>query len=123
NNRSFSWDGTAPTFDVDANGGYRGNGKTQAWAWTNSSGGGKVTCSTSGSGASVAGNVTVASSPVSNGGLAHPSADAACSGGSTNFAKHKVVSSTWQFGMTPAAMGSLDAGEYKFTIAYTATSL
>jgi hypothetical protein len=118
NNQSFAWNGTAPTFSVVASGGLLGGGKTQAWAWTNSSGGGKVTCATIGPGASIAGSVSV----TSVGTLAHPGANTSC-GGTTNFPKHLVATSTWQYGMSSAAMGALDAGTYHLDVFYTATSL
>ena len=123
NNKPFTWSGAAaPTFTVAGGGGLLGGAKTQAWAWTNSSGGGNVTCNTIGAGAGIAGDITVASVTVGGGGIAHPGATTAC-GGTSAFAKHVVASSTWQYGMTGAAMSALDAGTYHLDVYYTATSL
>jgi hypothetical protein len=114
----------APAFTVTGSGGFLGGAKTQAWAWTNSSAGGKVTCNTVGSGAAIKGDINVTSATISGGGLAHPGSTTACAAASnTPFAKHVVASSTWQYDMTPAAMGLLDAGEYHLDVYYTATSL
>ncbi len=122
-NPHFAWSGAAPTFSVNTTGGFIGGGKTRAWAWTNSSAGGKVTCNAIGSGAAVAASlVQVATSNNIGGGLAHPGATTAC-GGTTNFAHHQVRRSDWQYSMTPAAMQSLNAGTHNYEVFYTATSL
>jgi hypothetical protein len=109
---STGWDGTAPVWNA------ADSGTVQAWAWTNSSGGGRVTASGTGG----ISTITVGNSAPINGGLAHPGAT--LSGvGQTDFSPNTVVSSLWTYSMTAAALAAAPAGVQTRLMTYTATSL
>ncbi|MEZ5537017.1 MAG: hypothetical protein R3F02_15520 [Thiolinea sp.] len=120
NNVSVDWDGTAPTFSA-------ATAQTlRAFSWTNSAGGGEVDCAvtTAFPAASnlLPSHVTITSTAVTNGGLAHPGADSAC-GTPTSFARNTLVSSDWEYQVTAAGMAAAAPGTYSQTMTYTATAL
>jgi hypothetical protein len=97
-----------------------------ASAWTNSSGGGKVTSAVTtpfavGSGLTAA-NIEVASTTVSGGGLAHPGLNTGTSVDSP-FARNTVASSTWVYSVSAAVLAGVASGANSQVVTYTATTL
>lgn len=120
-NQAATWNGTAPTFVATA-----ATNSVTAFGWTNSTGGGRVTCAvtTPFTGSLTGASVTVASTPIANGGLAHPGADTACGAGpQTTFARNTLVSSTWTYSVSAAGLTAATPGANTETVTYTATTL
>ena len=124
NNLATGWDKTAPIFTAPT------ATALAAASWTNSSGGGKLTCTVStaflAASQLLSSHITVASSaPLTDGSLAHPGTDtSACDGStSTTFARNKVVGSSWTYGITAAGLAAASPGSHVQTMTYTATSL
>ena len=118
-NAAANWNGDAPVW-ADAS-----SGNIQAWAWTNAKNGGRVSASAdtglTGSGLTP-GNVTVASTAVSGGGLAHPGTNTGTNV-NTDFTSNTLVSSTWVFSVSAAGLAGAYAGSYTQVMTYTATTL
>ena len=123
NNQASGWDGTAPTLIASS------TASVQAWAWTNSAGGGNVTAAVTtpfvaGSGIT-AGDITVTSTPVA--GAAAPLPHPGASTGNftvTGFPRNAVATSTWAFATTPAILNNVVGGTANTqTVTYTATTL
>jgi len=116
------WDGTAPVMGVTST-----PATIQAWAWTNAVGGGKLTgaIDTAFANGLAASDVTVLSTPVSGGGLAHPGGDTsnATMATGTSFTRNTVVSSDWAYTVTPAALTAMNPGTDFQIVKYTALSL
>ena len=120
NSQASGWDGTAPVWSTAS------SSNVQAWAWTNSTGGGKVDAAVTtaflGTSGLTAADITVASTAVLGGGLAHPGTDTGTNV-TTSFARNTVVSSTWVFSIAPAALANVVGGSNTERMTYTATSL
>jgi hypothetical protein len=118
-NVAANWNGTAPVW-ADAS-----SGNVQAWAWTNAKNGGRVSASAdaglTGSGLTP-GNITVASTAVTGGGLAHPGTNTGTNV-NTDFTSNTLVSSTWVFSVSAAGLAGAYAGSYTQVMTYTATTL
>ncbi len=116
-NQPTNWDGTAPTVATTTN-----PAAVSAFAWTNSLGGGSLAYAATPfrAGGPALGDITVTSAA----GLAHPAPAvlATASTGATAFARNTLATGSWSFalGGTPAAW---TAGQYTYTVTYTATSL
>lgn len=120
NNRATGWNGTAPVMGATA-----APANVTAYAWTNALGGGNVSFAMSTpftTGGLTGASITVASAPVSGGGLAHPGATLAAAT-PTAFPANSLRSSTWTYGLSAAALASVTAGTHNATVTYTATSL
>lgn len=122
NSVAGSWNpANAPTFAATAT----GNALT-ASAWTNSSGGGNVTCSATtafpGTSGLTSASITVANSAPVGGGLVHPGGTTAC-GTPTTLVRNTLQSSTWTFSLAAGALTSTAAGNYTQQVTYTATTL
>ncbi|MCJ0764775.1 hypothetical protein [Variovorax terrae] len=119
-NNASGWDGTAPVWTTAT------SSSVQAWAWTNASGGGKVdaavTTALAGGAGLTAADVTVASTAVSGGGLAHPGTDTGTNA-TTTFTRNTIVSSNWVFSVSASALAGAAAGSYTQQMTYTATTL
>ena len=118
NNQASGWNKSAPLSAVLT------PAPVLATSWTNSSGGGQLTCSVTTPFNAVSGitsaDIAVANTaPLAGGSLLHPGGTTACSG-STSFAKNAVVGSSWTYTL---AATNPSAGSYTETITYTATSL
>lgn len=122
NNQTANWNGLAPAVATTS---LPSPATLAAYAWTNSSGGGTLSCGaptwTAVPAAAVGptnANITVTQS---NAALSHPSTDLGCATTSA-FAKNTALTSNWTYalGGTPASWG---AGVYTTQVTYTATSL
>ena len=119
-NQATGWDGTAPTLTTTS------SGTVQAWAWTNSGGGGSVSSAVTtpfpaGSGIT-ASDITVTSTPVGTTGLNHPGANTGTST-PTTFPRNVVATSNWTFAATPAVLAGVAGGATTQVVTYTATTL
>lgn len=119
NNQAATWDGAAPTFANAA-----GQALT-TYAWTNSPGGGSLSCATVANTKFLAADgLTSADVKVASGtGLAHPGADTSCAGPAVTFAKNTAMTGTWTYSILGTALANAAAGEHKQTTTYTATAL
>jgi hypothetical protein len=119
NNRASDWDGSAPIL-----GGTATPASLTSYAWTNSVGGGSVTGVLTGlnTGGLTGASIEVASAPSIGGGLAHPGATLAAFS-PVAFGPNTLVSSTWTYSLSAAAISSVTAGVHTGRVTYTATSL
>ena len=119
NNQAITWTGDAPTIT-----GVAAPASVTAYAWTNSAGGGSVNGALAGlnTGGLTGASVTVTPTALTNGGLAHPGATLAAFA-PVGFAANTLVSSTWAYSVTPAALETVTAGQHTGTVTYTATAL
>lgn len=119
NSNAISWDGTAPAFSATA----APSDTLAAYGWTNSPGGGSLTCAAADAKFTAADGLTPADITVTNAGtLAHPGATTAC-GSTTAMAKNTLLSSSWTYAVKPAALQTAAAGTHTETITYTAVTL
>lgn len=95
-----------------------------AAAWTNASGGGKVSSAVTSAFTNglTAASITVASTTVSGAGLAHPGTDTGTSV-ETSFARNAVASSTWVYSIAGSALAGIAGGADTQVVTYTATAL
>ncbi len=120
NNQPVNWDGNAPTISFSTT-----SSAVSAAAWTNASGGGSLTASTTGFGTAISGldsgDIQVASS---GGSLTHPGTTTDFSSVTpTTFSKNTVTVATWTYSVNPAMVASLGTGSASQTITYTASNL
>lgn len=109
-----TWDANAPIFAVAPATAFVG-----AYAWHNASSA-SLTCSvttlfTSGL---LPTDVTV----ISAGALTHPGGDTGCAG-TTTLARNTVLTATWTYAVSPAAVANAAAGSDSEIVTYTATTL
>jgi hypothetical protein len=119
-NKTIDWDGVAPTF---------GNPSAQslgAMSWTNAAGGAKLTCATVAEamfGTNATDDLTSADITVaSTGALTHPGTTTAC-GSETPIAKNTLVSGSWAYSISGAALAKAAAGTHTQVTTYTVTTL
>lgn len=118
-NQAVVWDGMAPTATVTST---PNPAALSAYAWTNSSGGGQLSCAAP-TWSPVAGGPGNADIGVSATGtaLSHPGSNLAC-GATASIAKNALATSTWTYTLTGTPT-SWSAGTYSTTLTYTATTL
>lgn len=122
-NTAATWNGTAPVFAASST-----TATVAAYGWTNSSGGGRVSCAVTtafpvASGLTGA-SVLVTSAATAGGGLAHPGTDTSCGGASTtSFSSNTLVSSTWTYSLSSALLSAATPGTSTELVTYTATTL
>ena len=118
-NQAVAWDGAAPTATVTSS---PSPASLAAYAWTNSSGGGQVSCAAPIWSPLTGGpvNTDIGVSPTGTA-LLHPGANLGCAA-PANFTKNSLSTSTWTYSLSGTAT-NWSAGTYTTTLTYTATTL
>ncbi|PZO17822.1 MAG: hypothetical protein DCF26_08970 [Burkholderiales bacterium] len=116
NSQASGWDGTAPVFGATP------SAAINAFAWTNSAGGGSVTGAVTtafpGPSGLVAANIDV----TSTGTLAHPGANTGTFA-PTPLTRNTLATATWTYSLSAAGLANAAAGAHSQVVTYTATAL
>lgn len=116
--KAATWDGAVPLFADTA------GQDLNALVWTNSAGGGELTCATTADTQfTSAFGLTSANVAVSSSGtLGHPGTSTAC-GSTVSVAKNTLLGGTWTYSISGSALANAAAGTHTQTTTYTATTL
>lgn len=116
NSQASGWDGTAPVLGATP------STAINAFAWTNSAGGGSVTGAVTTAFPGTSGLVASHIEVTSTGTLTHPGANTGTFA-PTTLARNTLATATWTYSLSAAGLAAAAAGAHTQVVTYTATAL